>query len=130
MIPSPFGNVKKNSQLAGKKGDDNDCLEIKAGDSVISYDFDLAENFNDYFINVASNLKEPLEQSSFNELNEHVNANIPEDVHFELPELDENFVFKFLSTFDFSKATGLDGIGPKLLKLSSGVITKSITYNG
>ena len=45
-----------------------------------------------------------------------------------LPELDENFVFKFLSTLDVSKATGLDGIGPKLLKLSSGIITKSITY--
>ena len=35
---------------------------------------------------------------------------------------------KFLSTLDISKATGLDGIGPKLLKISSGIITKSITY--
>ena len=37
-------------------------------------------------------------------------------------------MFKFLSTLDISKATGLDGIGPKLLKISSGIITKSITY--
>ena len=32
-----------------------------------------------------------------------------------------------MSTLDISKSTGLDGIGPRLLKLSSGVITKSIT---
>ena len=46
---------------------------------------------------------------------------------FEFPEIDENFVFKYVSTLDVSKATSLDGIGPKLLKLSSGIITKSIT---
>ena len=126
--PKSIWKIFKEFGASCKKGDGNDCLQIKAGDSVISNDFDLAENFNDCFINVASNLKEPLEQSPFNELKEHVNAKIPEDVHFELPELDENFVFKFLSTLDISKATGLDGIGPKLLKIASGIITKSITY--
>ena len=30
----------------------------------------------------------------------------------------------FLSTLDLSKSTGLDGIGPRLLKISSSVITK------
>ena len=45
-----------------------------------------------------------------------------------MPEIDENFVFRYLSTLAVSKATGLDGIGPKMLKLSSGIITKSITY--
>ena len=126
--PKSIWEIFKEFGASCKKGDGNDCLQIKAGDSVISNDFDLAENFNDYFINVASNLKEPLEQSPFNKLKEQVNAKIPEGVHFELPELDENFVFKFLSTLDISKATGLDGNGPKLLKISSGIITKSITY--
>ena len=83
MIPSPFGNLFKEFGASCKKGEGNDPLQIKAGDSVISND--LVENFNDYFINVASNLKEPIEQSPFNELKEHVNAKIPEDVHFELP---------------------------------------------
>ena len=126
--PKSIWKIFKEFGASCKKGEGNDCLQIKAGDSVISNDFDLAENFNDYFINVASNLKEPIEQSPFNELKEHVKAKIPDDVHFELPELDENFVFKFLSTLDISKATGLDGIGPKFLKISSGIFTKSITY--
>ena len=71
----------------------------------------LAERFND-----------------FDDLREHIRLKIPDDVLFELPEIDENFVFKYLSTLDTSKATGLYGIGSKLLKLSSGIITKSITY--
>ena len=50
-------------------------------------------------------------------------------MHFELPDIDEHFVFKFLSTLDdVSKSTGLDGIGPRLLKLASDAVTKSITY--
>ena len=36
-------------------------------------------------------------------------------------------MFNFLSTLDVSKATGLDGVWPKLLKLSSGIIAKSLT---
>ena len=57
----------------------------------------------------------------------YIKQKIPEMI-FELPAIEENVVFKYLSTLDTSKATGLDGIGPRLLKLSSGIITKSITY--
>ena len=34
----------------------------------------------------------------------------------------------YLSSLDISKATGLDGIGLRILKVSSGITTKSITY--
>ena len=37
-------------------------------------------------------------------------------------------MFRFLSTLDISNAIGLDGVGPRLLKLSSGIITKSLTF--
>ena len=43
---------------------------------------------------------------------------------FILPKVNENFVYNFWSV---SKSTGLDGIGPRLLKLSAGVITQSLT---
>ena len=88
----------------------------------------LADTFNDYFVNIASKLKEPITQPDFTKLREFVNSTIPEKVKFELPDIDENFVFSFLSKLDISKSTGLDGIGPRLLKLSSGVITTSITF--
>ena len=47
---------------------------------------------------------------------------------FDLPDIGEPFVFKFLSALDISKSTGLDGIGPRLLKLACSAISKSITY--
>ena len=53
---------------------------------------------------------------------------IPENMHFELPDIDEPFVFKFLSALDVSKSTGLHGIGTRLLKHASSAITKSISY--
>ena len=56
----------------------------------------------------------------------YLQQKIPENVIFELPAVEENFVFKYLSTLDTSKATGLDGIGPRLLKPSSEIMTKSI----
>ncbi len=40
----------------------------------------------------------------------------------------ETFVYTFLSNLDLSKATGLDFIGPRLLKISSAHITNSVTY--
>ena len=101
-----------------KKGDGSGYLEIKKGDDIISNDLDLAECFNDYFINVCvcvfffflpANLKEPIEQSTFDELKEHIKQKIPENVNFALSEI-ESFVFKYLSTHDVSKATGLEAL--------------------
>ena len=50
--------------------------------------------------------------------------------HFNLLDIKVHFIFKFLSTLDISKSTGLDSIGPRLLKISSPVITNSITFIG
>ena len=94
--------------------------EIKSDDSV------LVEIFNDYFTNVAVKLKEPLGQTDFTKLRDFNKSNIPEDISFELPEIREHFVFTFLSSLDTSKATGLYCVGPRLLKLSTSVTTKSI----
>ena len=126
--PKTIWKLLKEFGANKKKSDENSCLKNKSGDDIISDEFDLAERFNDYFINLAANLKEPIVESNFDDLQEHFRQKIPDNVIFKLPEIDENFVFRYLSTLDVSKATGLDGIGPKMLKLSSGIITKSITY--
>ena len=126
--PKSIWKIFKEFGANGKKCNENGCLKIKVGEDIISNDFDLAERFNDYFINVVANLNAPIEKkNNFDELRELIRLKIPANVVFELPEIDESFVFKYLSTLAVSKATGLDGIGPKLLKLSSGIITKSIT---
>ena len=79
-----------------------------------------------HFVNIA--FKQLIEDCNFTQLKEHIDTKIPSNVSFELPYITESFVYKFLSILDVSKSTGLDGIGPRLLKLSSSVITRSITY--
>ena len=96
----------------------------------VSDETELAENFNDYFVNIASKLTEPIEHNDFSILREHINSKIPKNMHFELPDIDEHFIFKSLSTLDVSNSFGLDGIGPRLLKLASRAFTKGITYEG
>ena len=79
----------------------------------------LAETFNDYFVNIASKLKEPITQPDFTKLTEFVNSKIPENVKFELPDIDENFVLSFMSKLDISKSTGLDGIGQIIFRCNN-----------
>ena len=70
-------------------------------------------------------MKELIEHADLGKLKNVISTKVPENIHFELPGTDENIGFKFLPTLDISKATGLDGVGPRLLKLSSGIVTKS-----
>ena len=56
----------------------------------------------------------------------NINSKVPENIVFDLPYIDQNFVYNVLSSLDTSKATGLDGIGKRILKISSGVISTSI----
>ena len=64
---------------------DNECFAIKQGEKIISDETEIAENLNDYFVNIASKLKEPIEHNNFSILREHINAKIPENTYFELP---------------------------------------------
>ena len=41
--------------------------------------------------------------------------------------IDESFVFKHISKLNVKKATGIDGISPKLLHYAKSVVTKAIT---
>lgn len=111
-----------------KNNSNNDILGLKINGETVTDNIELADSFNNYFINIASDLKEPLQQNDLSKLNDYINSKVPDNVVFDLPDIDENFVHRFLSSLDTTKATGLDGIGAKLLKLSSGVISKSITF--
>ena len=110
------------------KTNNNEILGININGKNESDDALLAECFNDYFINIASNLKKPLQPCDFTKLKNYINSKVPENIVFDLPNIDQNFVYNFLSSLDTSKATGLDGIGPRLLKISSGVISRSIAF--
>ena len=74
----------------------------------------MANVFNKYFVNVAAQLKGPAEKSDFKHITEYVNAKVPSNTSFNIPEINSSFVWNFLKSLDVRKATGLDCTGPKI----------------
>ena len=89
---------------------------------------EIANMFNDFFVNAASKLKEPINPSNHDKLKEFCNGKISNDTTFEIPSVDKEKVLKYLSNVDISKATGTDNIGPRLLKLAAPCIAEGITF--
>ena len=116
-----FGTSKK-----GIAKDNN--FEIKINNKTISNDLDIANGFNDYFVNIPSKLKEPIQPSEFTRLKDFVDSKVNDDTNFTIPLVNCSFVNNYLSNIDATKATGLDSIGPKLLKIAPNILTPSITY--
>ena len=111
-----------------KERENKSNIKLKSDDKLVTNQIDLTEMFNDYFVNIASKLKESPIQTDFAKLNNYVSAKVPSDTEFKIPMTTHTFVKKFLSSLNVNKSTGLDNIGPKILKLSADVITPSILY--
>ena len=89
---------------------------------------EIANTFNDFFVNVASKIKEPAHPSNHDKLKDFCNNKISQDTAFKIPTVDKEKVLKYLSNIDTSKATGTDNIGPRLLKLAAPCIAEEITF--
>ena len=103
-------------------------FEIKTDNDIISDDLDTANVFSEYFVNIPSKLKEPIQPSNFELLHNFVDSKFNDNTNFTIPFVNRSFVSNHLSGMDATKATGLDCIGPRLLKIASNVLTPSITY--
>ena len=116
-----FGTTKKGTSKVNN-------FEIKINNNIISNDLDIANVFNDYFVNIPSKLKEPIQPSEFKLLQNFVDSKFNDDTNFTIPFINYSFVSNYLANMDVTKATGLDGIGSRLLKIAPNALTPSITY--
>ena len=66
------------------------------------------------------------ERPNFTILKNFVNAKLLPGTDYNIPSISNAFVFKFLSSLKSSKATGLDGISAKYLKMFAPYITDSM----
>ena len=101
---------------------------LKVDGKEIDDNFEIVNEFNKFFISVASNLKEPIETSSFDILKTFCDSKVPEGNLFTIPEIHKEKVENFLKSIDTSKATGCDNIGPRLSKTAAPFIANSVTY--
>lgn len=101
---------------------------IKNGDLHIEDPSDIANTFNNFFVTVASKIKEPIINSSHGKLRDFCNNRLPSEAKFSIPPIQKDQILKFLQNLDISKATGTDSIGPRLLRYSAPYIVNEIAY--
>ena len=89
----------------------------------------IAEKLNCFFASISDKLKaEQTQQKDANAsfdwdtFKSYDRNKVPEHVHFQIPLKTYDDLLSSIRSLDITKATGLDGITPKILKLSSDVI--------
>ena len=99
---------------------DNECITNSAK---------IAQKLNTYFSSIANILNQnDNEAPSLNteKISQYVNNKIPNDTFFTILFITPEQVTNYINKFDCSKATGLDGIGPRILKIAACAISPSI----
>ena len=101
---------------------------VTMDDSVTEDPAEIANIFNDFFINIATKLKEPVTNANHERLKEFCRSKLPGNTKFTIPSIEKQKVLKFLSGIDINKATGADNIGPRLLRLAAPHISDDIAF--
>ena len=122
--PRTIWKIFREFGASGKAG----VRENISGTKDISDHGEIANVFNKYFANVASQLKEPIEYSDFKNIKDYIDCKVPCVKWFTVPEIPHSFVRNFLQSLDVTKATGLSYIGHRLLKIAPYILCPSITY--
>ena len=101
----------------------SNILEIKADNKIVSNLVDIAETFNEHFTNIAQVLAEGIPGV---DVNPEVYLETT-DKSFSLQTPGIYIVINLLKKIDDNKATSLDKIPSKLLKMAAGIIAPSLT---
>ena len=70
--------------------------------------------------------EEPYNNLNTEKISQYVNNKIPNDTFFTIPFITPEQVTNYINKLDCSKATCLDGIGPRILKIAACAISPSI----
>ena len=89
-----------------------------------------ANSFNDFFTSVFQqyNSSEKVEVDCISDkLKDFIITKLPQEARFQTSQITLAFVKKQLQSLDISKATGLDGLSARVLRLSADVIAAPLT---
>ena len=112
------------NDILGRGRKDTTINEIKTDHGTISSPTEITECFNNHFVNVSSTLSSSIGgfMSDFDQYIIKV-----DNISFTFKTISHSKVFKSLNELVTSKATGLDKVPAKFLKLAAPIITNSIT---
>ena len=89
----------------------------------------IATKFYEYFTSIAQileNINSDTNDLDVTKLQEFVNDKVPENIHFSMPFITIDQVASYIHLLDPSKATGLDGLCPKIIKLATNSLSLHI----
>ena len=122
------GNPRKTwrliNELHSRQSKSTRVSQIKTGNQVFTSPGDIAEAFNNHFTNIGQSLAREIPSVDIDPLSYvyPVNAGV-----FSFQRINVQKVIKLLQTIDVGKATGLDKIPNRLLKIAADVVAPSLT---
>ena len=91
---------------------------------------EIASKLNKFFTNISQRLDSFNKTSKADDqtkLINFVNDKVPQETFFQIPLITTSQVVAFIRKLDPGKSTGLDGIGPRVIKMACDIIAPSIT---
>ena len=115
---------KSINNLLGRQNKPAVINELCEGENNLASHKDIAEGFNEYFSNIGPNLASNIDSSSYN-FETHVKNAKSEFAAFQ--HVTVSHVSRLLHRLSSNKATGIDKISCKIIKLAAPVISDSLT---
>ena len=117
------------NSLTGKNNKSTSITEILVNNNSVSDSKLIAESFNEYFVNIGPNLAtEASEEVLAQHTSSYENSNPSLDTTFRFHSIEVNNIVLALTNLKVNKATGLDKIPAKVLRISADIIAPSLTY--
>lgn len=104
--------------------------ELVINGETVTKSKNIAAHLNEYFSSIAEILNEPSDQTpelDTDRLRLFANSKIPDHISFHILLITRDQVLSFINKLDPAKATGIDGLGPRIIKMSAHVLAPSIT---
>ena len=117
--------VNGDSKASNKKLPD----ELVFDNERITESESIAQKLNAYFTSIADILNDndiDVPNLDTEIISNFVDNKVPNDVFFNIPYISTEQVHSYINKLECSKATGLDGIGPRIIKTAASAISSSI----
>ncbi|KAK3098177.1 hypothetical protein FSP39_016896 [Pinctada imbricata] len=112
------------------KADHSSPSMLTVDDPTATNNLDIVNMFNDYFVKLSNALLS--DNADYSEtlrtLNQFTHSKLNSATEFCIQPIDETDVFNMLQKLNIKKSSGVDCLGPRLLKLTAPVISKCVAH--
>ena len=96
--------------------------ELKINDVTYSDSQNIACKLNEYFASVCdhfSSHSDPVDAPDMKKLDKYISRKVPSRIRFTVPYIKTQQEVEFINVLNQIKATGIDGLGPRILKMAA-----------